>query len=425
MDRRTASTGKKNIWHSVGRNSWNSTPKQYVSKFTRRHQWNNRRNEFRDTRLFFLDTKFQIKNSVRQIRVNAALTTIQRCMATDLQDVSDQEKIIDEVSMEEMADGDKPSEENFLPSIMDGFSVVRMYKTCQDSGFDLDQVEALVGVDDVGRLELTPRNISVPIALMMLDPGEYPSRSAARKACRKARILIHRGPLEIDTETGEEQFDAKNCVRARVGDRVFPGDVMCVQVRIADGTVPVARHQKPPFELPVVFEDDHFAIVNKPAGIVVYAKKGGGEGFMTIRAAIPFAVSPPKAGTYSSLRRPKPVHRLDKPTSGLLIVAKTMPAMVNLSEQFRARKVKKTYTAIVNGIPPERAESVISTKEAYTMGFDVDPDSCSNDKWQVIDHVLDEKSASTTEAGMPRGYEEKVFFCARTKLRWSIHSTTP
>ena len=293
---------------------------------------------------------------------------------------------------------DDESEEEILsnkvwPGTIEGFSITKMYKIDRDSGFDMEKIKDLVDSDELSRLELTPMNISVPVALMLLDPEEYPTKSRARKACRKANIMIHRGSLDIDEETGEEVVDPEKCVRARVGFRVFPGDILCKQIRIGDGKMPMMSHPKPPFELPVVFEDDHFAIVNKPEGVVVYAKRGSGQGVMTIRAAIPFAVAPSQAGTYCTLRRPQPVHRLDKPTSGLLIVAKTKPAMVNLSHQFRDRKVKKTYTAIVNGIPPEPIESKISAKEAHRLGVDVD--ASDEDEWQLIDYELDEKSAVT------------------------------
>ncbi len=164
-------------------------------------------------------------------------------------------------------------------------------------------------------------------------------------------------------------------------------------MRMGEGYFPVMGHKKPPFDLPVIFEDDHFAICNKPAGVVVYAQRGGGHGIMTIRAALPFVVAPPKAGTMSTLRRPQPVHRLDKPTSGLLLVAKTKPAMVNLSGQFRDRKVKKTYMAVVNGIPLEPKETSITSQAASAMGVDVDPDEAGD--WQLIDHPLDEKHAIT------------------------------
>ena len=133
--------------------------------------------------------------------------------------------------------------------------------------------------------------------------------------------------------------------------------------------------------------------VNKPAGIVVYAQRGGVHGLMTVRAALPFSVQAPTPGTFSTLRRPQPVHRLDKPTSGLLVIAKTKPAMIHLSHQFRDRKIKKTYTAIVNGIPEELPHTAINSQEAKQLGVDVD--ATGNETWQVIDHALDEKSAVT------------------------------
>jgi len=143
--------------------------------------------------------------------------------------------------------------EEFLPGTIEGFSIVRTYETDQDSEFDMEKIRTLIDFDDISRLELTSRNISVPIALMMLNPEEYPSRSKARKACRKSNIVIHRGPLD-------EIFDAEKWERARVGCRLLPGDVLGRQLRIGDGTFPDSCHEKPPFDLPVIFEDSHFAI---------------------------------------------------------------------------------------------------------------------------------------------------------------------
>jgi 23S rRNA pseudouridine1911/1915/1917 synthase len=134
--------------------------------------------------------------------------------------------------------------------------------------------------------------------------------------------------------------------------------------------------------------------VNKPAGVCVYAHRSGGQGRMTVRSALPYVLKPPRRGTMSILRRPAAVHRLDKPTSGLLIVAKTKPAMVELTRQFVERRVKKTYTAIVNGIPDKIVTPKVSSKEAQEMGFDV---SAVEDSviWNLIDHPVDEKSATT------------------------------
>lgn len=147
-------------------------------------------------------------------------------------------------------------------------------------------------------------------------------------------------------------------------------------------------------DLPLIVRFYENRAVNKPAGVVVHAQRKGGHGVMSVHAALPFAVKPSKPGTFSTLRRPQPVHRLDKPTSGLLIIAKTKPAMIHISRQFRDRKVKKTYSAIVNGIPPEPAETSISALAANQLGVDVDP-SNNETVWQIIDHPLDEKSATT------------------------------
>jgi hypothetical protein len=236
-------------------------------------------------------------------------------------------------------EGDATSDQDDISSLPEGvpkgFFVIQQYALAEDSPIDWTSLDLKDG--DADRLDLTPQNVSLPIALMILDPVMYRSVSRARKSCRKGSILIHRGPLSIDEKTGLDAFDAAKCIRGRVGDRVFPGDVIGMQVRMGGGKYLGVNNKKPPFDLPVVYEDDHFALVNKPAGVVVYSHKNGGHGIMTVRAALPFALTPPKLGTYSIIRRPVSVHRLDKPTSGILCIAKTKPAMVDLSRQFRER----------------------------------------------------------------------------------------
>eukprot|EP00977_Amphora_coffeiformis_P001409 scaffold287_cov173-Amphora_coffeaeformis.AAC.23 len=283
--------------------------------------------------------------------------------------------------------------ENLPVGIPDSFRIVQQYHT--DPVFEWSTTALALDPSDVERLSLTPHNISLPVALMMYDSEEYPSLSRARKACRKGNILIHRGPVRIDPVTGKpSMFDAERCSKGRVGDRIYPGDVIGKQVRIGNGYFPVLGYKKPPFEMPVVFEDDHCALVNKPSGVVVYSQRKGGHGSMTVRAALPFILEPPKRGTYSVMRRPASVHRLDKPTSGLLCIAKTKPAMLHLSRQFHDRIIKKTYFAVVNGIPPEQKKNAISSREAFELGVDVDPNDATGG-WHLIDSTLDGKQAVT------------------------------
>lgn len=153
----------------------------------------------------------------------------------------------------------------------------------------MDAVAQILGSNEVDRLQLTSTNVTLPVALMLLDSETYPSLSRARKSCRKGYILIHRGPLD-----DQDVFEPTKCVRGRVGDRVFAGDVIAQQVRMGNGWYNAQYHEKPPFDLPVVYEDDHFAIVNKPAGIVTYAHRSAGHGRMSVRAALPFCVKAPK-----------------------------------------------------------------------------------------------------------------------------------
>src|SRR5262245_24020981 len=93
----------------------------------------------------------------------------------------------------------------------------------------------------------------------------------------------------------------------------------------------------------IVYEDETLAVVNKPAGLVVHPAAGTPSGTLANALAYHFQKLP-GAGV-----RPGIVHRLDRDTSGLLVVAKTDAALENLSDQFRDRSVYKSYVALVHG----------------------------------------------------------------------------
>jgi len=100
-----------------------------------------------------------------------------------------------------------------------------------------------------------------------------------------------------------------------------------------------------PIALTVVYEDEHLLVVDKPAGMVVHPGAGHAEG--TLAAAI-LARAPEAAGV-GGPRRPGIVHRLDKGTSGLLVVARTPAAYASLTRQLAARTVSRRYLAVVHG----------------------------------------------------------------------------
>jgi 23S rRNA pseudouridine955/2504/2580 synthase len=127
--------------------------------------------------------------------------------------------------------------------------------------------------------------------------------------------------------------------RAAADTRLALGDEVRVPpVRMADKS---AEAPAPAREFPVVFEDEHLIAVNKPAGVAVHG--GSGVSF----------------GVIEQLRQARPqakflelVHRLDKETSGLLLVAKKRSALTALQDQFRSRETGKTYAALVTGAWP-------------------------------------------------------------------------
>ena len=106
--------------------------------------------------------------------------------------------------------------------------------------------------------------------------------------------------------------------------------------------------------LSVVHEDEHVLVLDKPAGLVVHPGAGHPRG--TLAAAV-LAHAPGTAGV-GGPRRPGVVHRLDKDTSGLLVVAKTPLAYASLTAQLAARTVRRVYVAVVHG-RLTRAEAVL------------------------------------------------------------------
>ena len=101
--------------------------------------------------------------------------------------------------------------------------------------------------------------------------------------------------------------------------------------------------------LDLLHEDDEVVVVNKPAGLVVHPAAGVPSGTLANALAFHFARLPERGGAL----RPGLVHRLDRDTSGVIVVAKTARAHENLSDQFRARTVFKSYVALVHGVTKE------------------------------------------------------------------------
>lgn len=130
----------------------------------------------------------------------------------------------------------------------------------------------------------------------------------------------------------------------KAGQLVEPG--MSVQVRVPPPEPTQIRPEAIPLD--VLFENDDLLVVNKPAGMVVHPSAGHAGGTL-VHAALAHA---PEMEGVGGEGRPGVVHRLDRDTSGIILLAKNDMAHRWLQEQFRSRKVEKTYLALVDGHPP-------------------------------------------------------------------------
>jgi len=127
----------------------------------------------------------------------------------------------------------------------------------------------------------------------------------------------------------------------RASHRVAAGEI--IEAEIAPRPAPVAEPEEIPLEL--LHVDDDFVVVNKPSGMVVHAGAGHSRGTLVNALLHRLGQLPTGSGTL----RPGIVHRLDRDTSGALVVARNDAAHENLAEQFRSRNVRKIYLALLHG----------------------------------------------------------------------------
>lgn len=149
-------------------------------------------------------------------------------------------------------------------------------------------------------------------------------------------------------DAGAVRLDGKVVQSGSV--RLRPGQVLAVELRGREPDVPAPVE---PVEVPVVWEDEHLCVVDKPAGLVVHDGAGVGRRPTLVGSLLLRCPSIAEAG--GDPGRPGIVHRLDKPTTGLLVVAKTAKAREALTEQFRRHEPDRRYLALVDGVVAEPA----------------------------------------------------------------------
>jgi len=169
--------------------------------------------------------------------------------------------------------------------------------------------------------------LSIPLELAGLRLDQALARLLPEESRSRLSRLIDAGHVTIDGRPGVPRQKVKSGERLEVTLVPRPGE---------------AGHEPEAIALAVVHEDDDVLVVDKPAGLVVHPGSGNWAGTMlnALLHHAPAVRDLPRAGI---------VHRLDKDTSGLLVVAKNERAQVSLVRQLQARTVKRTYLALARG----------------------------------------------------------------------------
>lgn len=125
-------------------------------------------------------------------------------------------------------------------------------------------------------------------------------------------------------------------------DKMIGGEALTIQIQPSNEN---QAFEPEPMDLDIIYEDDSVIVLNKPAGLVVHPAAGNWTGTLLngLLAHCPELSQVPRAGI---------VHRLDKDTSGLMVVAKTLPAQNHLVQQLQNRTVKRIYRAVADGVVP-------------------------------------------------------------------------
>lgn len=179
--------------------------------------------------------------------------------------------------------------------------------------------------------------VSLPdrLDLFLVSTGAFPSRAKAQEAIGAGRVSVN------------------DMVASKIAQRLQEGDTVLVEDNRERTN---AIHIDPvDLQLPVLHEDAACVVINKPAGIAVHPGSGMSSGERTLLNGIAFLFAERRV-PFSS--QSVLVHRLDKETTGCLLIAKSPAAHAQLQEQFENRTVEKTYLAAVAGIP-KQSEALI------------------------------------------------------------------
>jgi 23S rRNA-/tRNA-specific pseudouridylate synthase len=279
-------------------------------------------------------------------------------------------------------------------------------------------------------------NRTIGEVLRLLDPARFPSNSQAKRACKMCSIAIWSpGNEKAGNETNDVKQTSSNApifsiplsrlqmnatwaaayagsTGSEDGDAKFPtspnyrvnrGDVVMTVTRTVDQFYPVGvtKYVLPPPRLQrgregcggdfeVVFEDEHLALVVKTENLTTITGRSshpyGWDG-EDLQSCLGFILQP---SSLEPAYHPRPVHRLDRRTSGLVLVAKTQASMRRLSALFASRQIVKTYAALVLWDGTTTRDVATATNSTPTEDNHLETHGTTEeDQWRTIDYPID------------------------------------
>ncbi len=226
------------------------------------------------------------------------------------------------------------------PAAPDNDARTRQLHHADNADADANELTAEHALDDDAADDAADAEADAAALTFTVAAEEAGARLDAFLAARVADMSRTR--LKLWVEDGEvlvNQRAAKPAYKLRAGEVIE-----------LDVPPPLANNFAPEdLPLDIVFEDDALVVVNKAAGMVVHPAAGAPSGTLANALAYHFRQLPTGGDGSGGGERPGIVHRLDRDTSGLMVVAKTEAAHESLSDQFRAREVFKSYAALVHG----------------------------------------------------------------------------
>lgn len=240
-----------------------------------------------------------------------------------------------------------------------------------------------------------PQKIRVSLNHSGMRLDVYVSSVLENLSRSRAKILIEDGHI------------TKNGGACKAKDIIKTGDIVCVD--LPPPNAPSARPENIPLD--IIFEDSDIIVVNKPVGMVVHPAHGHLGGTL-VNALMAHCTD--LSGIGGELRAGI-VHRLDKGTSGVIVVAKNDFAHINLSNQFRARTVSKIYMAVVFGIMPATTgvfdKSIGRSKtDRKKMSTRTSAGRIALTKWRVIEIFDKAISLVQINLGTGRMHQIRVHF---------------